>query len=540
MKALTAAEMREVDRLTTERFAIATYDLMEAAGTSVAEVLLHQCIRPAAEIPAKVCVLCGKGNNGGDGLVVARKLRENFEGVEVLLLADPGELKGDPSKNLQRWREMGGRVAPVLSEADWDKVWPSVIGADVIVDALLGTGIRGAVTGMMAKAIEDVNGLSRETTAPKPTWIVAVDTPSGLPSDGEPAQGPVLCAHITVTFTAPKVGQLISRDAACCGKLFVRSIGSPEALVEEVGKGVLRWVGPEEFANLPLVRKEDGHKGSYGHVLVVAGSVGKSGAAVMAGNAALRGGAGLVTIATAEPVRSVVATAHAEYMTEALPATSFGEISMQALRGGRFAVASKGKTVLAIGPGLGTGEETRDFVRQVVAETDLPIVLDADGLNAIDGKTDALATRRTRFLAMTPHPGEMARLTGLSTAEVQADRVKVATDAAKKWNAYVVLKGFHTILASPVGSPIFVNTTGNEGLAKGGSGDILTGLLAALIGQFGTEDFLRVLALGAYLHGAAADLLRHGRDVSGMLATEVAAAIPDARQQLLRELRARG
>jgi ADP-dependent NAD(P)H-hydrate dehydratase / NAD(P)H-hydrate epimerase len=539
MKALTAAEMREVDRLTTERFGIASYDLMEAAGTSVADVLLDQCIGNGPEIPIKVCVLCGKGNNGGDGLVVARKLRQQFENVDVLLFAQPAELKGDAARTLRRWGEAGGRVGPILNETDWEKAWSFVAGADVIVDALLGTGIRGAATGVMAKAIEDVNRLSREATAPKPRWIVAVDTPSGLPSDGEPAQGPVIWAHMTVTFTGPKLGQLISKDAACCGRLFVRSIGTPEALVEEVGKGNLRWAGPEEFANLPLVRKEDGHKGKYGHVLVVAGSVGKSGAAVMAGNAGLRGGAGLVTIATAEPTLNVVATAHAEYMTEPLPATFGGEISMEALRGGQFAAALKGKTVLAIGPGLGTAAETREFVRHVVSETDLPIVLDADGLNAIDGKTDALVTKKTRFLAMTPHPGEMARLTGLSTAEVQADRVKVATEAAKKWNAYVLLKGFHTLLASPAGQ-IFVNTTGNAGLAKGGSGDILTGLLAALIGQFGTDDFLRVLTLGAYLHGAAADLLARKTDVSGMLATEVAAAVPDARRQLLRELRQRG
>ena len=538
MKALTAAEMRDVDRLTTERFAIPSYDLMEAAGTRVAEVLLDQCIRPNAEIPAKICVLCGKGNNGGDGLVVARKLRETFEAVQVLLFANPEDLRGDSAKNFQRWQELDERVSRILSEADWDKVWPSVAAADIIIDALLGTGVRGAASGLMAKAIEDVNRLSHQATAPRPAWVVGVDMPSGLPSDGEPAQGPVICAHTTVTFTAPKVGQLISKDASYCGKLFVRSIGSPEALVEEIGRGTLRWAGPEEFADLPLVRKEDGHKGKYGHVLVVAGSVGKSGAAVMAGSAALRAGAGLVTVATAEPAQNVVASAHPEYMTESLPATRAGEISIEALSNGRFATALKGKTVLAIGPGLGTTAETQQFVQRVVMETDLPIVLDADGLNAIDGKTDALARKKTRFLAMTPHPGEMARLTGLSTAEVQADRVRVASESAKKWNAYVLLKGFHTILASPSGQ-IFVNTTGNAGLAKGGSGDILTGILAALIAQFGTDDFLRVLALGAYLHGAAADLLRNKTDLSGMLATEVAAAIPDARQQLLQELRAR-
>jgi hydroxyethylthiazole kinase-like uncharacterized protein yjeF len=332
---------------------------------------------------------------------------------------------------------------------------------------------------------------------------------------------------------------LFSRQASSCGKLIVRGIGTPEALVEEVGKEKLRWAGPEEFAGMPLIRKEDGHKGKYGHVLVVAGSVGKSGAAVMAASTALASGAGLVTVATPEPVQSLVAGSHPELMTEWMPATDSGGIAGAALQSGRFEVALKGKTVLAIGPGLGTERETEEFVRRVIAETDLPIVLDADGLNAFAGRADLLAAKKTKFLAMTPHPGEMARLLGKSIAEVQADRVKAATDAARTWNAFVILKGFHTVLVSPAGE-IFVNTTGNAGLAKGGSGDILTGLLAALIGQFGTDDFLRVLALGIYLHGAAADLLAQGMDVSGMLASEVAMTVPYARRKLVKELRARG
>jgi NAD(P)H-hydrate epimerase len=538
MKALSAAEMREVDRLTTERFGISGDALMEAAGTRCAEAILEEYGR-RSETPPRVVLLCGKGNNGGDGFVVARKLRDEAEEIEVILFAAPEELRGDAARNFARWKDAGGTITAIRSEADWDAAWPRVAGADVIVDALLGTGLRGAATGLVAKAIEDLNRLSREATAVNPALVAAVDTPSGLPSDGEDAQGAVIWAHVTVTFTAPKIGQLISRDASRCGKLHVREIGSPEALVEEVGKGELRWAGPEEFAGLPLVRKEDGHKGKYGHVLIVAGSLGKSGAAVMAGNAALRAGAGLVTVATPEPVQAIVATAHAEYMTEVLPATNAGEIAGGEKGWARFMAALKGKTVLAIGPGLGTQAETREFVRRAVLETDLPIVLDADGLNAFDQQGDLLAKKKTKFLVMTPHPGEMSRLVGMSTEAVQKDRVKVATEAAKRWNAYVLLKGFHTILASPSGE-VFVNTTGNAGLAKGGSGDVLTGLMAAMIGQFGTDDLLRVMALAAYLHGAAADVLAASTDISGMVATEVATAVPFARQKLLQELRTRG
>jgi ADP-dependent NAD(P)H-hydrate dehydratase / NAD(P)H-hydrate epimerase len=538
MKALTAAEMQEVDRLTTQRFGVAGLQLMEAAGKSVVEVFLEQYGSKSATPPGRVCVLCGKGNNGGDGFVVARHLKEEAEHVEAYLLGSPDKLKGDAAKNYERWREIGGSVWTVAGEKEWEKIWPAVASAEVIVDALLGTGIRGGATGLIARAIEDVNRLSHNATAARPAWVVAVDTPSGLPSDGEATSGPVLRAHLTVTFTAPKVGQLIGTDAASCGQLIVRAIGSSEALIEEVGKGSLRWAGPEEFAGLPLQRATDANKGSYGHVLVLAGSIGKSGAAAMAGKAALRGGAGLVTVAVAEPVQPIVAAAQAEYMTESLPATSTGTVSLEAVRGGRIAQVTAGKTVLALGPGLGTLDETKEFVHLVVANAELPVVLDADGLNAFAGKAEQLAQKRTAHLVVTPHPGEMARLVRRTTAEVQRDRVSCAKEAARQWLAFVVLKGFHTVLASPDGQ-VFVNTTGDAGLAKGGSGDVLTGLLAAMIAQFGTKDLLRVLALGAYLHGRAAELLSRQSDASGVLAGEVADAIPYARRKLMEELQAR-
>jgi len=539
MKALTAAEMREVDRLTTERFDVSGLALMETAGKSVAEVFLEQYAHKSTEPPGRVCVLCGKGNNGGDGFVVARHLREEAEHVEVYLFAQPEELCGEAAKNFERWRDPGGRVTLIQSEAEWEQAWPQIAAAEVIFDALLGTGIHGAASGLVAQAIEDLNRLSQNATAAHPAWIVAVDTPSGLPSDGEAAAGPVVRAHLTVTFTAPKIGQLISPDAGCCGQLVVRPIGSPAALVEEIGQSRVRWAGPDEFAGLPLVRAAEAHKGSYGHVLLVAGSVGKTGAAVLAGQAALRGGAGLVTLAAPEPALATIAAAQAEYMTEALPSTASGSIAAEAIRQGRFAAALQGKTVLAIGPGVSMHPETQEFVRSAVAHTDLPIVLDADGLNAFAGHVDLLPKRKSAHLVLTPHPGEMARLLGISSAQVQESRVQTALEAARQWNAHVVLKGFHTVLASPEGE-VLINTTGNAGLAKGGSGDVLTGLLAAVVGQFGTRDFLRVLALGVYLHGLAAELLSQQSDASGILAGEVAHAIPFARRTLLQELQERG
>lgn len=537
MKALTAAEMNQVDRLTTERFGVPSEQLMEAAGTSVAEVLLEEYSLTTFRQPGLVVVLCGKGNNGGDGLVVARHLHQKVARLQVFLFAKPDELRGDAAKNYERWRELGD-ISLVQTEQDWQKALAEVSRAEVIIDALLGTGIRGSASGLIAQAIDDVNRTSCDATAPRPSWVVAVDTPSGLPSDGDAAAGPVVKAHHTVTFTAPKIGQLISPQAGCCGQLVVRSIGSPAALIEETGKGTLRWAGPEEFTNLPLIRAAEAHKGTFGHVLVLAGSVGKSGAAAMAGYSSLRAGAGLVTIATPEPALPLIAAAHEEYMTEPMPATAAGTLAISALHSGRFDEVLKGMTVMAVGPGISQHPETQEFVRNVVAETDLPIVLDADGLNAFAGRGDLFRSKKTKSLTLTPHPGEMARLLGSTIHDVQKDRVKSASEAAKNWNAVVVLKGFHTIIAAPNGQ-VFVNSTGNPALAKGGSGDVLTGLLAGLIAQFQTHDLVRVVALGVYLHGLAADLLSEQLDASGVLAGEVAHAIPLARRKLLEDLQRR-
>ncbi|HEY2821233.1 MAG TPA: NAD(P)H-hydrate dehydratase [Candidatus Acidoferrum sp.] len=560
MKALTAAEMREVDRLTTERHGISSLQLMETAGTLAANAFAGFMRDAGLEPPHAICVLCGKGNNGGDGFVVARHLRSAAANVFVVLFAGEEELRGDAATNFVRWRDVGGEVVFVADEKAWEEVAPRVLGSDVIVDAIFGTGFRGVAAGATGRAIRDVNLRSKDATAVSPALILAVDTPSGLPSDGEAGQEPILKAHHTVTFTAPKVGQLISRNAAAAGSLTVVNIGSPVALVEEIGKSAVRWSDPDEFADMPLVRKSDGHKGLYGNVLIVAGSLGKSGAAVMSGSAALWSGAGLVTVATPDVVLPIVAAAHPEYMTESLFSTEKGTISKRNLFDMPpvpktateeeianftknfkipFMRIQDGKTVLAVGPGLGQDPETQEFVRTTVRSTNLPTILDADGLNAFAGRADELRDRKSKFLAITPHPGEMARLLGNSVKDVEADRVKTATDAAKRWNAHVILKGSHTIIAAPDGR-FLVNTSGNAGLSKGGSGDVLTGVLAAMTGQFKTDDWLQTLALGVYLHGAAADVAGRGTDLSGIVASDVARSVPQARRELLRELQRRG
>jgi NAD(P)H-hydrate epimerase len=342
-----------------------------------------------------------------------------------------------------------------------------------------------------------------------------------------------------VTFTAPKIGQLISADAACSGTLEVRQIGSPAELVEEFGQGELRWASPEEFARVPLVRASDSNKGTFGHMLLVAGALGKSGAAVLAGRMAVRAGAGLVTIATPAVVLPVVAAAQAEYMTVPLQSTRSGTVALKNVQGARWKKIEEGKNVLAIGPGMGTEAQTQQCIRTMVRSTELPVILDADGLNAFEGRADELRQRKSKFLAITPHPGEMARLLGKSVGDVQGDRLRAVREAAKRWNAHVILKGFHTLIAAPDGA-VFVNTTGNPGLAKGGTGDVLTGLLAALTAQFKTGEWLRVLALGVYLHGLAADIQVRRTDASGLIADDVISLVPEARMKLLQELQKSG
>jgi len=535
MKALTAAEMREVDRLTTERFGISGVQLMENAGKRVCEHLLATL---GDEACVHAIVLCGKGNNGGDGFVCARLLQERGLRPVVCLFASPDSVQGDARAALARLRESGTEVRSIFSSAEWKGFREKLASSNLIVDALLGTGLKGAAEGLFAEVIEDVNEISRKCTSVLPRMVLAVDTPSGLPSDGESAAGPVLFAHATVTFTAPKNGQLVSGDAACCGRLYVREIGSPPELIAEQGKGLLRWMEPQEFAHLPLVRKADSNKGNYGHVLLVAGSRGKSGAAILAGRGALRAGAGLLSIAVPESEQHVVAAGQAEWMTYGLLSTPGGATALANWEGPGWNEAVKGKTVVAIGPGIGMEEETQDFVRTLVRGTDLPIVLDADGLNAFAGRGSELRHRKSAFLAVTPHPGEMARLCGKKTAEIQADRLKYAVESAKDWNAHVVLKGFHTIVAAPDGA-VFVNTTGNPGMAKGGSGDVLAGMIAGLVAQFGTSHPAASVALGVYLHGLAADDATAKRAEATLLAGEIADALPTTFWRFVRELQRR-
>ena len=533
MKILTATDMREVDRLTTERYGIPSLSLMENAGKSVADFMVTRFRRLESR---RTVVLCGKGNNGGDGFVTARHLADAGATPVVILVAGADEMRGDAALNRDRWQKSGGEVRVVRTSSDWQTVKPLVNSADLIVDALLGTGVKGAVEGLLSEVIREVNGRGRGKV------VVAVDIPSGLPADAD--DGPesnagtkdssrkIITADYTVTFTAPKVGMFFGNAAAYIGQLIVREIGSPRELVEEIGKGTVRWLEPREFSAFALPRKPDGNKGNYGHALIVAGSVGKSGAAVMASWAALRVGAGLVTAAVPEAVLPLVAMPNPEVMTEPLPATESGSISLRALEYERFDGVVKGKSVIGIGPGLTTQTETVQFVRTVVGKyLDVPIVLDADGLNAFAGRAAELKAAR-KMLAVTPHPGEMARLVGSDTKQIQSGRLEIAREAAAGWNAFVILKGYQTVVAAPDGRA-WINSTGNAGMATGGTGDVLTGMLSGLIAQYGPGA--ATLCFGVYLHGLAGDIAYADLGEAPLMATDLIRSIPRAYQKFFAE-----
>jgi ADP-dependent NAD(P)H-hydrate dehydratase / NAD(P)H-hydrate epimerase len=507
MKIVSAAEMRGIDRVTTERFGVPSLTLMENAGTAVANFVLSWY--PDAR---RIGVICGKGNNGGDGFVAARKLNEAGREVAVLLLADPAELRGDAAEMFKKMP-----FAPVVatSHNELGKANARALdGAQVLVDAILGTGFRPPATDLYGEAIAAINASGLP--------LVAVDIPSGADADAMGQQaGRFARATAIVTFTAPRPAHVFGELTD--GSTVIAPIGSPE---EAIASSLhLNLITPQELAPLIGPRPRDANKGSYGHVLVIGGSLGKAGAAAMAGMSALRTGAGLATVATPKSVLPTVAGFHPEMMTEPLEETEAGTISMRALEYSRVDSLVKGKSVLAIGPGISRHADTSEFVRTVLQNCSIPIVLDADGLNAFEGVAGKLNGERG-VLVITPHPGEMARLTGLSIAEIQKDRIGIARAFAREHNLIVVLKGHRTVIAQPDGE-VWVNVTGNPGMATGGTGDVLTGMVAGMIAQ-NPARVIDSVTSAVYLHGLAGDVACETMGEQSLVATDLIRALPQA------------
>ncbi len=505
MKIVTAAEMRAIDRATSEHFHVPSLTLMENAGTAVAD---HVLTRYSAA--KRIVVFCGKGNNGGDGFVAARRLLEEGKPVQVVLLADPGELKGDAAAMYSKL-PAAAIIARSCDELKSDRVRRS-LSADLYLDAILGTGFKPPVSGLYADAIAIMNASQ--------TPVVAVDIPSGADADAmSPQQGIIARADSIITFTSPRPAHVFGHLTG--GPTCVAGIGSPDqAIVSSLGLNVIT---AHDFAQLIAPRAVESNKGNYGHVLIVGGSVGKAGSVAMAGMSALRAGAGLATVATAKSALPTVAGFHPELMTEALRETVAGTISKSASK--QLAELAKGKSVLAIGPGISRSIETSGMVRALVTKAEIPVVLDADGLNAFEGRTEKFSGKG-RLLVITPHPGEMARLAGCSTADVQKDRLGIARKFARDHKLTVVLKGNRTLVVQPDGEA-WVNMTGNPGMSTGGTGDILTGMVAAMIAQNPKNPLLAVCA-AVHLHGLAGDVMRETVGEHSMVATDLLQGLPEA------------
>jgi len=489
---------------------------MERAGSGVVDFISER-FKPLKE--QRICILCGRGNNGGDGFVVARLLRSQSLKPRILLFGEPTALKGDAAINYERL-VASGPPEPVPDVFAWAVARKSLEDTTLFIDAILGTGLSKPVQGLLLDVVRDLNcafPLARR---------VAVDLPTGLAADSGELIGECIHADASVTFTAPKHAHIFPPACDEVGEWRVIDIGTPPEALESDPDLFLRLIQPQELIWLKTRRKIDSHKGTYGHVLVIAGSFGKTGAAAMAANSALRVGAGLVTVATPKSVLPIVAGLGVEWMTEPLPETEAGTVSMQALASGKLEEVIQGKSVVALGPGLGNVPETAHLIRTLVNRTPVPLVLDADGLNAFAGHMDEMDARN-QVRVLTPHPGEMARLCGLPTTEVQKRRIEVARTFAMRYQVHLVLKGARTLIASPDGQ-VAVNPTGNPGMATGGTGDCLTGMTAGLLAQYPDRPVSEVVAAAVYLHGLAGDLAARRLGEHSMLASDLASSLPEA------------
>lgn len=504
MKLCTASQIREFDRKTILAGTHGTV-LMERAG----QHLCDSCVEMLGDVAGKdIIIVCGGGNNGGDGFVVARLLHGLLAQVKILLLVSPGEIGGDAKVNFGLLADI-----PVIEIRDEDEACTVNLHADLLVDSLLGTGLGREVTGRFACMINRMNQSGQP--------ILAVDIPSGLDADTGQVLGCAVKATVTMTFQLQKQGMAQFPARGYVGKVSVGDIGiAPELIADACLTQLLtsEWIS----TRLPR-RARTEHKGSFGHVLIVAGSTGKTGAAILSGLGCLRTGAGLVSLCIPETLNQTLEINLIEAMT--IPLKGQHGVCFHNRDFNQVINSSKGKDCVVLGPGLGLADSTVQLVKQLVHSLEVPLVIDADGLNALD--LILLENNLEKEIVLTPHPGEMARLTGLSVAEIQKDRVAVTQELAQRLGVVVVLKGAATVIASPAG--LALNSTGNSGMGAGGMGDVLSGMIGAFIGQ-GLSPF-DAACCGVYCHGRAGDLLVESGMPFGYLASELADILPEVWQE---------
>jgi NAD(P)H-hydrate epimerase len=470
-----------------------------------------------ARLSGRVAVLCGRGNNGGDGFVVARTLLQRGIDASVFVIGSLAEVRGDAKTNLDILGRLGVTVVEIGDEQSWELHFSEISQCTLIVDAIFGTGLKSALAGMMETVVADVNASSIP--------IVSIDLPSGMSADTPHMIGDCIDASMTVTLAAPKLPLVLPPGEEHAGDVVIADIGIPHEVIDGVEGRHIELLTPEQLRDVVEPRAADSHKGDFGRVTIVAGSRGKTGAAHLAAMGALRSGAGLVTVATPSSVLPIVASMAPEMMTEPLDDSGEGCLAAKAID----RLLDLRHDVIACGPGLGRGPGVAEFVRALLDRATVPLVLDADAITVLADDPGRLVGSEERDVIITPHPGEMARLIGSTTDEVQANRIDVAIDFATTHRVYVVLKGHRTIIASPDGR-VFINPTGNAGMATGGTGDVLTGMIAAWLGQL--LDAEAACRLAVFLHGAAGDLAEAQEGQVAMLAADVIAHLGDALNRL--------
>ena len=515
MRILTAAQMREADRFTIEDIGIPSLVLMENAGRQVVAAI-EAAYEP--RLAGRVGVLCGRGNNGGDGFVVARTLLQRGIDAAVFVIGPLAAVRGDARLNLDILGRLGVTVVEIADEQSWELHFSEISQCTLLVDAIFGTGLKDAVSGMIETVIADVNAAEIP--------IVSIDLPSGMSADTPHLVGDCIQASMTVTLAAPKLPLVLPPAEDRAGDVVIADIGIPYEVIDALEGTHVELLTPEQVRQLIEPRAADSHKGDYGRVTVVAGSLGKTGAAHMAAMAALRSGAGLVTVATPAACLPIVAAMGPEYMTEALGGPGSGTVDAEAVT----AVLELAHDVVACGPGLGRSAAVRGFMRGLLERATVPLVIDADGVTVLADEPGALVGREDRDVIITPHPGEMARLVAMSIDEVQANRIEVASSFATSHHLYVVLKGHRTVIATPEGR-VYINPTGNPGMATGGTGDVLTGMIAAWLAQL--LDAEAACRLAVFLHGAAGDLAEAEEGQVAMMATDLLAQLGAAATGLL-------
>lgn len=510
MRILNAGQMREADRRTIHDIGIASLVLMENAGRQVVAAI-EALFPDLAE--RQIAVVCGKGNNGGDGFVVARTLQQRGFDVSVFVIGPLSDVTGDARTNLNILGNIGQPVVEVADETAWELHGAEISAHDLIIDAMFGTGLSAPLTGFYETVVADLN----EAGVP----IVSIDIPSGMSADTCDLIGDSIEASVTVTLGAPKLPLVLPPAEMKAGEVVIADIGIPAGVIDQLEGDRIELMTRDQMRALIQPRAADAHKGDFGRVLVVAGSVGKSGAAVLCAQGALRAGAGLVTVAAPRSAQPVIAAHGAEYMTEGVDETPEGTVHFSAVD----AVLGIDADVTVVGPGLGRGEGVTTFVRELLDKSEGPLVLDADALNAFADEPALLVGRDGRDLIITPHPGEMARLVGCTVEDLQADRLGIATDFARRHNLYVVLKGYRTLVVTPDGK-VFINPTGCPGMATGGTGDVLAGMIGAWLAQL--LDAEAACKLAVYLHGSAGELADADSGEVSMTAGDLVDHIGDA------------